>query len=101
MKNKKKHHNLPDFTFKNTEKIEYKVIWKEPRKSFHASGLCDDPTSPDPEVWIDPNLEEQRFLEVLIEEIVHAHMFDKNEKTVRKLAHNLKKILYKLGWSRK
>ena len=101
MKKNKKYSNLPDITFKNADKIEYRIVWKEPRKSYKASGLCDSPDSKKPEIWVDPNLEEKRFLEVLAEEMCHAHMWDKNEKTVRRFAFNLKKILYKLGWSRK
>lgn len=96
-----KKHNFPEFVFKNTDKIEYRVIWKAPAKSLKADGLCDDPSCKKPEVWINPKLKERRFIEVLTEELIHAHIWDKNEKTVRKLAYNLTKILIKVGFKLK
>lgn len=92
MKDKK----FPDFTFKNAEGIKYQTVWKSPAKSFKASGLCDSPNNIDPEIWIDPTLEEKRLLEVMIEEIIHAHFFEKTEKQVRKLTNNIRRILYKV-----
>lgn len=98
MKKKKNKRVLPDFSFKNTENIEYTVVWKEPTKKWNAEGLCDSPDSKNPEIWVNPNLRERRFLSVLIEEMGHAHMFDKNEKTMRKFAANLTKLLIKSGF---
>ena len=98
MKKKKNKRILPDFSFKNAEGVEYVVVWKEPTNKWNAEGLCDSPELKDPEVWVNPNLKEKRFLSVLIEEVFHAHAFDKNEKTARKLAANLTKLLIKIGF---
>ena len=89
---------LPEFKFKNVERVEYKIIWKAPYKKYSADGLCDDPKSLKPKIWINPALEEKRLLEVITEEILHSFMFEKNEKTVRKFASVLKRLLYKMGW---
>ena len=89
MKNKKKerkdkkNRQFPDITFKNAEKIKYRIVWKKPGNKYNASGLCDAPDAKQPEIWIDPELGEERLLEVLTEEIIHSHMWEKNEKTVR------------------
>lgn len=96
----KKHDNLPDFSFKNAENIEYKVVWKAPRKSFNAAGLCDAPDYKTPEVWIDPRLDDKKMMDVIIEELFHAHAFDKTEKVARKFSSNLRRLLYKVGWKR-
>lgn len=97
MKDKK----FPDFTFKNAEGIKYRVVWKTPAKSMNASGLCDSPNNKDPEIWIDPKLEENRLLQVIIEEFFHAHAYEETEKVARKLAQNLAKIIRKSGWKNK
>lgn len=91
-----KDNKFPDFVFKNADKIEYRIVWQKPAKSFNASGLCDSPDSKFPEIWIDPSLDKKRFIEVVIEEVFHAHCFDKNEKIARKFASNLRKILLKI-----
>ena len=93
-----KKHNFPEFTFKNADKIEYRVVWKAPARSMKADGLCDDPICKNPEVWINPKLEEKRILEIIAEEFFHAHCFEKAEKVARKFAANLSKLLYKSGW---
>lgn len=95
-KKQKKPQELPGIVFKNTDKIEYHIIWKKPAKRWNASGLCDSPDTKNPEIWVDPNLDEKRFLEVLIEEVTHAHWFDKTEKDVRKFTANLRRILWKV-----
>ena len=84
--------------FKNTQNIEYKIIWKAPAPKEEADGLCDDPTTPKPKIWIDPNLKPRRKLKVLIEEMIHAHFWDKSEKDVRRCASNIRSVILKNGW---
>ena len=93
-----KYRNLPKLTFKNTKGIEYLIVWKAPAKKYRADGLCDPPDSKSPEVWVDPSLDEKLFLDVLIEEIFHAHAFEKSEKEARKFAANLRRVLIKCGF---
>ncbi len=90
--------DLPKLTFKNTKGIEYQIVWKAPAKKWQANGLCDPPDSKSPEIWVDPDLDEKLFLEVLTEEMVHAHWFEKSEKEVRKFAANLRRVLIKCGF---
>lgn len=89
---------FPKLFFKNANGIKYEIIWKCPAKSLKASGLCDPPGEPKPKIWIDPNLDEKRLMEVIIEEVTHAFWFEKTEREVRKLAAVLKKLLYKNGF---
>ena len=89
--------DLPKLTFKNAKGIEYQIVWKAPARRWKANGLCDSPDSKEPEVWVDPNLNEKLFLDVLIEEMIHAEWFEKPEKEVRKLAANLRRVLIKCG----
>ena len=83
--------------FKNQDGIEYKVIFKKIPEKYNASGMCDDPSSKRPQIWIDPTLDNRRCLEVLCEEFFHMAAFDKNEKTARKFAANLTKCLIAIG----
>jgi len=79
--------------FKNSQKVEYKIIWIAPAKEEEADGLCDNPATPKPKIWIDPNLRKRRKLKVLIEEVLHAHFWEKSEKDIRKCASNLRNII--------
>lgn len=97
-KNPKKSPQFPEFKFKNGEGAQYKIIWKVPGRHWMADGLCDDPTSKNPEIWINPNIDEKRLLEIALEETFHAFAFDKNEKTARRFASTMKRLIYKLGW---
>jgi hypothetical protein len=80
--------------FKNFEGVEYTVNYNKPHARFHASGLCDSPDTDDPQILIDPTLLTRRQLNVLIEEVFHAHLFDLPEKKARKFAANLGKLIY-------
>lgn len=84
--------------FKNNEGVEYKIIWVAPAKREKADGLCDNPETNKPKIWIDPELKHRRKLKVLIEEILHAHFWEKSEKSVRKCATNLRNIILENGW---
>ena len=81
--------------FRNQNDVEYLIKWLPPPPKENADGLFDDPTSKNPQIWIDPDLKERRKLKVLIEEVTHAHFWDKSEKDVRKLASNLSKLIIK------
>lgn len=103
---KRNSRKLPAFTFKNGAGVKYKIIWKQHiiwkrrPKSRRVDGLCDNPKNPKPKIWIDPSLGDKRLMSVIFEEIFHSFAFEKNEKTARRFAGTLKKLLYKLGWER-
>jgi hypothetical protein len=80
--------------FKNCEGIQYTIYNHKIDPKENAEGLCDDPKSHKPKIIIDPSLLPRRKMNVLIEEIFHAHFFDVSEKKARKFAANLGKILY-------
>jgi len=80
--------------FKNFEGVEYTVFYAKPLGKYRASGLCDNPDSKYPSIIVDPTLLSRRQLNVLIEEVFHAHLYDLSEKKARKFAANLGKLIY-------
>lgn len=80
--------------FKNFEGAEYTVNYNKPLARFRASGLCDSPDTKDPQILVDPTLLTRRQLNVLIEEVFHAHLFELPEWKARKFAANLGKLVY-------
>ena len=80
--------------FKNFEGIEYEVIYAKPHNRYRAEGLCDNPNNKHPSIIVDPKLKTRRQLNVLIEEVFHAHLYDLPEKKARKFAANLGKLIY-------
>ena len=80
--------------FKNFEGVEYTVNYNKPLGRYKASGLCDSPDVKNPQIHVDPSLLTRRQLNVLIEEVFHAHLFDLSERKARKFAANLGKLIY-------
>jgi hypothetical protein len=80
--------------FKNFEGIQYTVNYNKPLPKYKASGLCDNPDIKNPAILVDPTLKTRRQLNVLIEEVFHAHLYDLPEKKARKFAANLGKLIY-------
>ncbi len=80
--------------FKNFEGIEYEVVYAKPHSRYRAEGLCDNPNTKHPSIIVDPTLKTRRQLNVLIEEVFHAHLYDLPEKKARKFAANLGKLIY-------
>lgn len=80
--------------FKNFEGAEYSVNYNKPSAKYKASGLCDNPNTKNPQIHVDPSLLTRRQLNVLIEEVFHAHLFDLPEWKARKFAANLGKLIY-------
>lgn len=80
--------------FKNFEDTEYEVIYAKPHYKYNADGLCDNPVNKHPSIVVNPKLNKRRQLNVLIEEVFHAHMFDLPEWKARKFSANLGKLIY-------
>ncbi len=80
--------------FKNFEDVEYEVLYVVPKFSRAVEGLCDSPDTERPQVIVDPRLLKRRQLNVLIEEVFHAHFYDLPEWKARKFAANLGKLVY-------
>lgn len=80
--------------FKNFEGVEYTVNYNKPPIKYNAAGLCENPYEKYPQIYVDPSLKKHRQLNVLIEEVFHAHLYDLPEKKARKFAANLGKLIY-------
>ena len=88
--------------FKNFEKIEYTLFNKLPpqnlfnkgNKKYQVLGLCYKPGRKKSKILIDPNLNEKKKLNVLIEEVFHAHLYKLPEWKAQKFAKNLGKLIY-------
>jgi hypothetical protein len=80
--------------FKNFEGKEYEVFYAKPHSRYRADGLCDNPDIKNPSIIVNPKLQTRRQLNVLIEEVFHAHLYDLPEKKARKFAANLGKVIY-------
>ena len=71
--------------FKNFEGVEYTVNYNKPLGRQNASGLCDSPEIESPQIHVDPRLLTRRQLNVLIEEVFHAHLFYLPERNVESI----------------
>jgi len=81
--------------FKNFEGKEYTVNYnKPPHFRIKVDGLCDNPDSKHPAITVNPTLKTRRQLNVLIEEVFHAHLYNLPERKARKFAANLGKLIY-------
>ena len=89
---------IPFCRFKTWNGIEYSFFYKKPHNSHRADGLCFNPEYKNPRIYVSPNLKKRRMLAVIIEEIIHSHIWELNEKKTRKLASNIARILWKSGW---
>lgn len=104
MLNREKKHKITEF--QNAEGVTYQVLWRAVKqedlrnnKIKSADGCCIAPDDPNPQVIIDPNLKGKRILEVLLEEMAHAHIWDKSEKVVRRFSKNTAKLIIDAGWT--
>lgn len=60
-------------------------------------GECDSPTTPGKEIRIDSELRGEELLEVVTHEVVHAALWHLDEEYVEATAHDLARILWRLG----
>lgn len=82
--------------FKTPKGVEYELRLRSPLKKYQADGLCDDPKSKNPKIYIRPDLERKRMIEVVIHELAHACFWDKTERDITKFALLVTRILKKL-----
>lgn len=61
-------------------------------------GDCDGPHKPDKEMRIASELRGSERLEILIHEITHAADWHKDEEFVDQFAHDMARILWRLGY---
>lgn len=65
-----------------------------------CDGECDSPTARSKRIRVSPHLAEERTLEVLIHEMLHACSWDTAEEAVDESAHDIAAVLWKLGYRR-
>lgn len=81
--------------FKNSDGIEYELVWKKPHHTYNADGLCYSPELDNPKILVDPKLKKRRKISTLIEEVTHAFFWDKPEREVRKFSSVLAGLISK------
>ena len=84
------------FYFKNSQGVEYEVIFRKPDERAYngADGVCFGPDDERPRIYINPYLTNQGELNTIIHEFSHAFFWDLTEKEVYKFANTLSKFLY-------
>ena len=78
--------DMENVKFKNSDGIEYELIWRKPHHTYNAAGLCYSPEHDNPKILVDPKLKKRRKMSTLIEEVTHAFFWDKPEREVRKFS---------------
>lgn len=63
-------------------------------------GYCQDPQTPNKEIWIDSSLKGQHQLEILIHEMLHACDWRADEEIITQQARDMARVLTKLGYRR-
>ena len=86
---------MENIKFKNSDGIEYELVWKKPHHTYKADGLCYSPEVDNPKILVDPSLKKRRKLSTLIEEVTHAFFWDKSEKEVGKFSSVLGSLISK------
>ena len=86
---------MENIKFKNSDGIEYELLWKKPHHTHNADGLCYSPDIKNPKILVDPTLKKRRKLSTLIEEVTHAFFWDKSEREVRKFSSVLAGLINK------
>ena len=87
--------DMENVKFKNSDGIEYELLWKKPHHTYNADGLCYSPELDNPKILVDPKLKKRRKMSTLIEEVTHAFFCDKSEREVRKFSSVLAGLINK------
>lgn len=69
--------------------------------SRDCRGECEPPHSQRKEIRIRSTLQHREFLEVVTHELLHASDWSKDEEWVTRVAEDISRILWKLGYRRK
>lgn len=91
---------MGDITFRHQFRNKrYQVILTNniPRD---RNGDCDKPTAINKSIRIKANLGPRHFLEVALDEGIHACLWDVDNDIVADIAHSLSSYLWKLGYRR-
>lgn len=93
--------------FCNANGVKYRIYFRKVTKkdlkgarAKEAYGVCFSPDSKQPKIIIDPALNPEKELRVLIEEYYHSENFDHSEKKARHFARVLAELIILLGWKK-
>ena len=75
-----------------------KLVPKHDRRGHY--GLCDHPESADKTITVEANHADQRVLETVLHELLHAGCWSLDEEVVTEWAEDVARILTRLGWKR-
>jgi hypothetical protein len=65
---------------------------------WNTDGWCDPPSKPGKQILIAQSLNDERRLEVVIHEMLHAADFDKKEEWIKTVAADIARVVLKLGY---
>jgi hypothetical protein len=77
--------DMENVKFKNSDGIEYELIWRKPHHTYNADGLCYSPEHDNPKILVDPKLKKRRKMSTLIEEVTHAFFLGQARKRSPKI----------------
>jgi hypothetical protein len=75
------------------------ILWEAPAPEEKADGLC-DPPGPERTIQIKPTLRQRRMLETLIDEGIHACMWDLDNDAVDECSASIAEFLWRCGYRR-
>ena len=74
----------------------WKLVYVKPPSG--GMGSCDSPTKKNKKIHIKPSLKGRQRLETEIHEFTHAGDWNKDEEWVEEFAHDLARILTRIGY---
>lgn len=78
-------------------KKRWKLEFQNLSKKDHW-GFCDDPLASNKRVVVDKHLFGQHRMEIVLHELLHAALWDLDEQTILETAHDLARVLWRLGY---
>lgn len=75
-----------------------KLVPKHGRRDHY--GRCDHPEGAAKEIVVESNHEDEKVLETVLHELLHAGAWNLAEEVVAQWSEDVAKILSKLGWKR-
>ncbi len=71
-----------------------------PDAKLSDDGMCEGPHVKGRRIWVRKQKDAQAELDAIIHECLHAALWDLDDETVHDTAHDIAKIIYRLGWRR-
>jgi hypothetical protein len=82
----------------NFRRVKYQIKWRRPKgQPKTCGGTCDPPNARIPTIEIDPKLSEFNTLRVMIDESIHACLWDIDNDSVDEASTSIAYWLWKCG----